>query len=100
MAVSIFWGDFEHNDPVDFLYKLEMLLPVETEATDEMMLNVFNMHLKTHSEADLWWGALPTAEKDTWEHLCDAFEKEWLRNGITPRPTPSPPQYQPLRFPH
>ena len=69
-----------------------MLIPLDVKISDAILLRVFKLHLKSLSYADLWWRALPAAQKDTWEHLCDAFEKEWLRNGITPRPTPSPPQ--------
>jgi hypothetical protein len=88
-SVGLFWGDFEHDDPLDFLYQLEMWIPLETEVTNELILHVFDIHLKSLSYADLWWRDLPANKKDTWEHLCDAFEKEWPKNGITPRPTNS-----------
>jgi hypothetical protein len=90
MSIGRFWGDYEHEDPQDFLYQVEQLVIERPDVTDALKLHAFKLHLKNHSEADLWCRALPITQKDTWEHLCIAFEKEWPMNAITLRiPTPS-----------
>jgi hypothetical protein len=77
--INKFWGDDEHDDedPQDFIDSIEILFLRGTNATDTQRLRAFELHLKSGSVARQWYNALTQNEKDTWEHLTQAFGTRW-----------------------
>ena len=50
---------------------------------DTQRLQAFQLYLKSASITKQWWNDLPTSNKDTWEHLIQAFEKRWPDKATT-----------------
>jgi len=77
--ITRFWGDDDHDDenPQDFIGSIEILFLQKTAATDAQKLRAFELHLRSGSVAKQWWNTLPSVDKDTWEHLLQAFGKRW-----------------------
>jgi hypothetical protein len=73
MAISIFWGDYKHNNMWDFLLQIEQLFHLRTNITNMEKLEAFEIHLKSGSEVDQWWENLGTKEKSTWKDFSLAF---------------------------
>ena len=84
-STRLFWGDDEREDehPQDFLNSIERLFIQKSNATDAQRLRAFQLYLKSGSVAKQWWNDLPTSDKDTWEHLVQAFEKRWPDKATT-----------------
>lgn len=77
-VITWFWGDDDHEDknPQDFIGSIKILFLQKT-ATDAQKLRAFKLHLRLGSIMKQWWSALPSANKDTWEHLLQAFGMRW-----------------------
>jgi hypothetical protein len=65
MAISIFWGDYEHNDQQNLLQAFKQIFLLRPDITNEEKLEAFEMHLKLGSIADQWWENLGTQDKST-----------------------------------
>jgi hypothetical protein len=78
-AIKRFWGDDEHDDevPEDFVNAIEILFLQKPNTPDAQKLRAFELHLRSGSVAKQWWSALPSTNKDTWEHLLQAFKIRW-----------------------
>lgn len=78
-AIKRFWGDDEHDDevPEDFVNAIEILFLQKPNTPDAQKLRAFELHLRSGSVAKQWWSALPSTNKDTWEHLLLAFKARW-----------------------
>jgi hypothetical protein len=87
MAISIFWGDYEHDDQQDLLQAFEQLFLSRPDITDTEKLEAFEMHLKSGSVADQWWDDLGTKEKSTWSDFSLAFGARWPQNATISRST-------------
>ena len=84
-STRLFWGDDERKDkyPQDFLNLIEQLFIQKSNAMDAQRLWAFQLYLKSGFVAKQWWNDLPTSDKDTWEHLVQAFEKRWPDKATT-----------------
>jgi hypothetical protein len=78
-TITRFWGDDDHNheNPQDFIGSIEILFLQKTATTNTQKLRAFELHLKSGSIAKQWWNALSSTDKDTWEHLLQAFRMRW-----------------------
>ena len=78
-AIKRFWGDDEHDDevPEDFVNAIKILFLQKPNTPDAQKLRAFELHLRSGSVAKQWWTALPSTNKDTWEHLLLAFKARW-----------------------
>jgi hypothetical protein len=49
----------------------------KTNATDMQKLENFGLNLKSNAAAEQWFNSLLTKDRDTWDHLIQAFNKQW-----------------------
>jgi hypothetical protein len=64
--------------PGQFLREIENKIDERGHATEKLKINCLKNNIAFGSDADEWFGRLDAAEKDTYEHLVEAFEKQWL----------------------
>jgi hypothetical protein len=77
--INPFWGDDEHPEesPQDFLKAMQCWGLKKTNATDAQKLENFRLNLKSNAAAEQWFNNLLTEDRDTWDHLVWAFNKQW-----------------------
>lgn len=87
-GASLAWeGDGDpKREPGQFLREIDMQIDKDSLTTDRQMINRFKVNLRYGFDADLWFRSLGAQEKDTYEHLVEAFEKQW---PLTMQPKPS-----------
>ena len=76
---SLAWeGDEDlKREPGQFLREIEAQIDKDGLVTDKQMISQFKVNLRYGFQADLWFTDLEKKEKDTYEHLVEAFEKQW-----------------------
>ena len=76
---SLAWeGDKDpKHEPGQFLREIEAQINKDGLLTDKQMISRFKVNLRYGFQADLWFADLNKAEKDTYDHLVAAFEKQW-----------------------
>ena len=63
--------------PGQFLREIEAQINKDSLVTDKQMISWFKVNLQYSFQADLWFTDLEKKEKDTYEHLVEAFKKQW-----------------------
>ena len=63
--------------PGQFLREIEAQIDKDGLVTDKQMISRFKVNLQYGFQADLWFADLEKKEKDTYEHLVEAFKKQW-----------------------
>jgi hypothetical protein len=83
--VNPFWGDNEHleESPQDFLKAMQCWGLNKTNGTDTQKLENFRLNLKSNATAEQWFENLLTKDRDTWDHLVRAFNKQWPNKVAT-----------------
>jgi hypothetical protein len=76
---SLQWeGSTDDNlSPGQFLREIENKIDERGHATERLKINCLKNNIAYGSGADEWFGNLTVNEKDTYEHLIEAFEKQW-----------------------
>ena len=76
---SLAWeGDKDlKRKPGQFLREIEAQIDKDGLITDKQMISQFKVNLQYGFQANLWFTDLEKKEKDTYEHLVEAFEKQW-----------------------
>ena len=76
---SLAWeGDKDPKcKPGQFLREIEAQINKDGLITDKQMISRFKVNLQYSFQANLWFADLEKKEKDTYEHLVEAFEKHW-----------------------
>jgi hypothetical protein len=76
---SIGWtgeGD-DQLSPGQFLREIDNKIDERNFTMESRKVNCIRNNIAYGSPADDWFGRLTANEKDTYEHLTEAFEKEW-----------------------
>jgi hypothetical protein len=76
---SLQWeGSTDDNlSPGQFLREIENKIDERGHNTEKLKINCLKNNIAYGSGADEWFTNLEAAEKDTYEHLVEAFEKQW-----------------------
>lgn len=85
---SLAWeGDEDpKREPGQFLREIEAQIDKDGLVVDKQMVRRLRVNLRYGSQADLWFEDLMATEKDTYDHLVEAFKKQW---PLTKQPKPS-----------
>jgi hypothetical protein len=78
-TTKLFWGNDDHEDEnlCDFIKGIERQFALKTNISDMQKLRTFELHLKDSAMANQWWDGLTSTDKDTWDHLVQAFATRW-----------------------
>ncbi|KAJ7220757.1 hypothetical protein GGX14DRAFT_431976, partial [Mycena pura] len=71
---TLFIGDGIGENTKDFLKAIRRHVLLWE---DDKKLEYFELSLKSGSLAESWYNKLPAAEKNTFENLVTAFQKQW-----------------------
>jgi hypothetical protein len=84
-TTKLFWGNDEHKDknPCDFINSIEQQFSLKTNISDAQKLQTFKLYLKDGAAANQWWDRLTPLDKDTWDHLVQAFTTRWPSKAPT-----------------
>jgi hypothetical protein len=76
---SLQWeGSTDDNlSPGQFLCEIENKIDERGHTTEKLKINCLKNNIAFGSGADEWFTNLDAAEKDTYDHLVMAFEKQW-----------------------
>ena len=76
---SLAWeGDKDPKcEPGQFLREIKAQIDKDGLLTNKQMFSRFKVNLWYGFQANLWFVDLDKVEKDTYEHLVEAFEKQW-----------------------
>jgi hypothetical protein len=79
--INLFWDDNKHPEesPQDFLKAMQCWGLHKTNTTDVQKLENFGLNLKSNATAEQWFDSLLTKDRDIWDHLIWAFNKQWGR---------------------
>jgi hypothetical protein len=71
-------GSTDNNlSPGQFLRKIENKINERNHITEKLKINCLKNNITYGSGADEWFTNLIATEKDTYDHLVEAFERQW-----------------------
>jgi hypothetical protein len=81
---SLQWegGADDNLSPGQFLREIDNKIDERGYTTEKQKINCMRNNIAYGSDADEWFGALTGAQKDTYEHLMEAFELQWPLNAV------------------
>jgi hypothetical protein len=81
---SLQWegGADDNLSPGQFLQEIDNKIDERGYTTEKQKINCMRNNIAYGSDADEWFGALTGAQKDTYEHLTEAFELQWPLNAV------------------
>jgi hypothetical protein len=65
-----------------FMREINIKIEDKSYTSDKKKIECFRNNLDYEGTADLWFDDLDGVQKDTWEHLVDAFENRWPKAAV------------------